>query len=171
MFLIYYVYNIRKQLCFQQSVLESLQQQLFECHKRLEQQKMWFATSMGADILSPSPLEQPQGLRAVSHPSITTLSETKPSSPVTIPQGLMSNFLYVMNAVASTPPLPEQIIEQEMEKYHPPKFEKEEEDEEDTFDLTLSDELEQELKELQLLSPPEPEPTKDSLEGDLDERQ
>ena len=153
----YYVYQIRKQLFFQQSVLESLQHQILQSNRILEQHEQVLVSLTGMSTSRhPFPTTSSK-----QESTMTTSSNGSSSSP--IPQGLMSNFMYLMNAVASTPPSPDTVIEQGLQEYQRNIDPEETEDD----DSLISEELEEELKELHVSK----EMLETKPEGRLDEKE
>lgn len=141
--ILYYVYQIRKQLSFQQSVLESLQHQILQSNRILERHEHVLVSLTGMSTSFPTTTTPSSSSKQeLSSPSNGSGSPSSSS----IPQGLMSNFMYLMNAVASTPPSPDTVLEQGLQEY---QRHVDPEDTEDD-DSLISEELEQELRELQV---------------------
>lgn len=158
--ILYYIYKLRKLFFFQQTVLESFQNQLIQFNQIVEQHEQILFSMTGRSTYSP--IRTPDvSAQQISHPTPVS-TENKTSG---MPQGLMSNFLYLMNAVASTPPSPNEIIEKEFQHYQ---------DTQDTDeDSTISNELEEELKELEPkseLKSDQKRKEEELVEGRLDEK-
>lgn len=115
LFVLYSFYHIRKGFLFFRHVLETNQQQLINQQKQIDHHEQILQALTGIS----SPSFSSQNLTQDISNSMTTPSHPSQSSSnhFNLPSGIMGNIFHLINNVASTPPNPENIIEQEMKEY------------------------------------------------------
>jgi len=114
LFILYSFYHIRKGFLFFKHVLEANQQQLINQQKQIDhhEQILQALTGISSPSFSSNNLTQDiSNSMTSSHPSHSS------SNHFNLPSGIMGNIFHLINNVASTPPNPENIIEQEMKEY------------------------------------------------------